>query len=52
MFEWGEVVKGMGMMYGYSLEGFLELLVYVGQKCGSAELPCTTMEGFLSQLGC
>ena len=40
------------MMYGYALEGLLELLVYVDQKCGSAELPCATMEGFLLQLEC
>ena len=43
---------GVGMICGNSPEGLLELLVYVDQKCGFAELPCATMEGFLLQLEC
>jgi hypothetical protein len=40
------------MMFGCSLEGLVGLLLYVDQKCGSAELLRATMEGLLVQLEC
>ena len=43
---------GVERMCGCLQQGLLELLVYVDQKCGFAELPCATMEGFLLQLEC